>query len=105
MSVRALRLAVGFVATLLGLAALGWAPAVGTSEPGTLELLVATPIPARDPVALYARVHGVDPASIPTVVNATPPNYQSGRLDTFWIGNQQTGEYHQAQATLRDVSP
>src|SRR5206468_3393854 len=50
------------------------------------------------------RVHGIDPAAVPTTVNATPPDYQAGRVDTFWIGNQRTGEYRQAEATLRLAS-
>jgi immune inhibitor A len=83
----------------------GWAPNRAHSEPGTLELLEATPIPPRNPIALFARVHGTDPATIPTVVNTAPPTYQAGREDTFWIGNQQTGQYREAQATLRLVSP
>ncbi len=71
----------------------------------TLERLLATPIPPRDPVELYARLHGLDPASIPRVVNPTPPSYELGRVDTFWIGDQNTRTYHQTQATLRYVTP
>jgi hypothetical protein len=75
------------------------------AEPSTLDRLLATPIPPRDPLDLYARMNGVDPATIKRVVNDSVPSYQVGRSDQFWVGNQQTGEYHQAQADLRFVSP
>src|SRR5581483_9397733 len=71
----------------------------------TLDRLLATPIPPRDPIDLYARMQGVDPASIKRVINDSPPAYPVGRVDQFWVGNQQTGDYHQTPATLRFVSP
>ena len=39
------------------------------AEPSTLDRLLATPIPPRDPLDLYARMNGVDPATIKRVVN------------------------------------
>ena len=70
----------------------------------TLELVESTPIPPRDPISLYARLRGIDPASVALVVNDTIPNYEAGRVDEFWIGNQFTREYRLSPAVLRHVS-
>src|SRR4051794_2491241 len=102
MSVRAtaLRLTAG-----LAITASAWfgaaSVAVGEPQSSTLEVLESTPIPPRDPLAVWSRLNGVDPTTIGRVMNDTAPNYQVGRTDTFWVGNQATGEYHQTQATLK----
>jgi immune inhibitor A len=39
----------------------------------------------------------------PSVVNADPPDYQPGRVDTFWIARQRPAEHFQSEAVLRYV--
>jgi len=46
----------------------------------------------------YSRVE--DP---PRVVNAEPPDYQPGRVDTFWIARQRPAEHRQVEAVLQNV--
>ena len=73
-------------------------------------------VPARDPLALVARLRrtpdgarlgtvDIRPDSIPIVVNATPPVYDLGDQERFWVGNTDTSEQLQITATLRAVTP
>ena len=66
--------------------------------------LAAIEVPARDPLALAARLKGIaDP--IPVVVNAIPPLYKLGDQEVFWAGNTDTSEQFQITATLRAMTP
>jgi len=70
----------------------------------TTAPLAAVEVPARDPLALAARLKGIaDP--IPMVVNATPPSYNLGDQEIFWVGNTETSEQFQITATLRAMTP
>jgi len=42
---------------------------------------------------------------IPVVVNPTPPHYEVGDVETFWVGNVDTDEHFQIEAVLRVKLP
>jgi immune inhibitor A len=100
------RVASGSTRALLAAAllAISVAPATYSADPSTLELVQSTAIPPRDPVLLHSRLSGVDPASIPPIVNEDLPVQEPGHVETFWVGNQVTRDYRQADAVLRHVS-
>ena len=75
------------------------APSTPTSVP-----IAAIEVPARDPRALAARLKAIT-QSIPLVVNATPPTYDLGDREVFWVGNTDTSEQLQITATLRAMTP
>lgn len=69
-------------------------------------------VPPSDPVALAARLRGMSsrsgraqPPSIPRMVNATPPAYDLGDQERFWVGNTDTSEQYQITATLQAMTP
>lgn len=65
--------------------------------------LYASEMPAADPRALTLRLKpGV--TDIPLVVNATPPSYEVGAKQQFWVSNVDTMEYRQITAELRYVT-
>jgi immune inhibitor A len=74
--------------------------------------LEAIEVPPRDPLVLAAQLQGMasgrgraQPPSIPRVVNATPPAYDLGDQELFWVGNTDTSEQYQITATLRAMTP
>jgi len=78
----------------------------------TLVPLSAVEVPARDPLALAARLREAAdrgglrrPAFIPRVVNHTSPVYHLGDQERFWVGNMDTSEQLQITATLRVITP
>ncbi len=76
-------------------------PAVFTT---TESLLAHTDIPVRDRLDLARRFRLSD-QPIPAVVNPTPPTYQVGDQETFWVGESDTLRHFQVTATLRYVGP
>ena len=61
-------------------------------------------MPARDPPALAERLRLV-PGPIPRIVNDTPPQYEVGDKDLFWVGNDEAGAHFPVTATLRIITP
>ncbi|HIC93979.1 MAG TPA: hypothetical protein EYP09_07000, partial [Anaerolineae bacterium] len=74
------------------------------AERSTEELLAEVEVPERDPVKLATRLKKLD-RPIPVVVNETPPRYQVGDREVFWVSNQDTKEHFTITATLRCVTP
>jgi len=70
----------------------------------TEEQLAQTVLPTRDlrDLALRLRPHVGD---IPVVVNPTPPHYEVGDVETFWVSNVDTDEHFQIEAVLRVKLP
>jgi hypothetical protein len=77
------------------------APATGLT---TEQLLANTEIPVRDRLLLAQRFKLSD-QPIPAVVNATPPAYQLGDQETFWVGESDTLRHFQVTADLRYIGP
>jgi hypothetical protein len=77
------------------------APATGLT---TEQLLANTEIPVRDRLLLAQRFKLSD-QPIPAVVNATPPAYQLGDQETFWVGESDTLRHFQVTADLRHIGP
>ena len=75
-----------------------YAAGVGTTE----ELLAETNVPTRDRLDL-ARRFKLSDQPIPVVVNRTPPVYQVGDQETFWVGESDTLRHFEVTATLRYV--
>ncbi|MDH7484866.1 MAG: immune inhibitor A [Anaerolineae bacterium] len=75
------------------------AKAMATPAPSTEEHLAQAVLPTRDlrDLALRLRHHA---GEIPVVVNATPPHYEVGDVETFWLGNVDTEEHFQIEAEL-----
>ncbi len=65
--------------------------------------LYASEMPAADPRALTLRLKP-DVGDIPLVVNATPPSYEVGAKQEFWVSNVDTQEHRQIIAELRYVT-
>lgn len=74
------------------------AAGVGTTE----KLLAETDVPTRDRLDL-ARRFKLSDQPIPVVVNPTPPAYQVGDQETFWVGESDTLRHFEVTATLRYV--
>jgi hypothetical protein len=66
----------------------------------TQNLLANTDNPVRDRLDLARRFRLSD-QPIPAVVNPTPPVYQVGDQETFWVGESDTLRHFQVTATLR----
>lgn len=98
-------LAVAAAASLPGRAAVvvDREPDPGPSD--TIDLLAAAPLPPRDSRDLAARLRGLSYDDIPEVVAWPTQDLEPGRVDDFWIGNQDTDEYFRISAELRLVSP
>lgn len=62
--------------------------------------LLAAEMPAADPRLLALRLRSAA-TEIPIVVNATPPVYQVGDKQQFWISNSDTQEHKQITAELK----
>ena len=60
----------------------------------------ASPRP-RD-VGELARLYS-DVVTVPSIVNVDPPDYQPGRVDSFWIARQRPAEHFLSDAVLRLV--
>jgi len=81
---------------------------VGEATPtplaSTEERLSAAVLPVRDMRDLALRLRAeVD--DIPVVVNPTPPQFEEGDVETFWVGNMDTDEHFQIEAVLRVKLP
>ncbi len=74
------------------------------AERTTEELLAEVEVPERDLVKLAARLKKLD-RPIPVVVNETPPRYEVGDREVFWVSNQDTKEHFTITATLRYMTP
>jgi immune inhibitor A len=70
----------------------------------TEKLLTNANIPVRDRLDLARRFKLSDEA-IPAIVNPTPPAYQLGDQETFWVGESETLRNFQVTATLQHVAP
>lgn len=64
------------------------------------RMLLAAEMPAADPRLLALRLRS-NATDIPIVVNATPPVYQVGDKQQFWISNSDTQEHRQITAELK----
>ena len=66
----------------------------------TVELLRQTTIPARDLYSLTERLKDTGP--VPKVVNDTPPHYEIGQRENFWVNDEELSDtYLTIEATLR----
>jgi hypothetical protein len=75
-----------------------------TTQLTTEQALANTEIPVRDRLLLAQRFKLSD-QPIPAVVNATPPAYQLGDQETFWVGESDTLRHFQVTADLRYIGP
>ncbi|RMG69542.1 MAG: hypothetical protein D6711_19150, partial [Chloroflexi bacterium] len=66
----------------------------------TDDALDSTEIPIADPVDLAQRLLGVDVIEPPP---STPPNYQIGDQEAFWVSNSYTMETFSVPATLKVI--
>jgi hypothetical protein len=80
------------------------ASAAAATELTMEQILANTEIPVRDRLLLAQRFKLSDQA-IPAVVNATPPAYQLGDQETFWVGESDTLRHFQVTADLRYIGP
>jgi immune inhibitor A len=71
-----------------------------TAASGTEQVLAHTVIPVRDRLDL-ARRFKLSDEPIPAVVNPTPPSYEVGDQETFWVGESDTLRHFEVTATLR----
>ena len=70
----------------------------------TVELLHGTTIPARDSYSLTERLKHTGP--VPRVVNDSPPYYEMGQRETFWVNDEELSDtYLTVEATLRYATP
>jgi len=77
---------------------------VAAESLSTEELLRDTTIPQRDLHALAARLKLGDPG--PRMVNETPPAFEIGQRETFWVNDERLSEtYFEIEATLRYATP
>jgi len=101
---RAARLA---LAALVYLAAASAAPTTGAqlqphvAPEETARAVQSASARSRDLLEL-ARLYS-DLPSQPRVVNAESPDYQQGRLDTFWIARQRPADHFRSEAVLQHV--
>jgi immune inhibitor A len=70
----------------------------------TEQVLANTDIPVRDRLDLARRFRLSD-QPIPAVVNPTPPAYQVGDQEMFWVGESDTLRHFLVTANLRYVGP
>ena len=70
----------------------------------TEEMLAQEVVPERNLLELAQQFKDPD-ESIPVVVNPTPPVYQLGDRETFWVSNLDTEENFEISAELRYVTP
>jgi immune inhibitor A len=76
---------------------------VPTSAVETANAVINTNVPQADPRALAERLKRI--ANIPEVVRDTPPVYNVGDEETFWVSNSETNENFQITAVLRAATP
>ena len=70
----------------------------------TVELLGQTVVPARDLYSITQRLKHAD--VVPRVVNDTPPLYEIGQGETFWVSDEALSDtYFPVEATLRYATP
>lgn len=70
----------------------------------TFELLRETTIPARDMYSLTQRLKDTGP--VPRVVNDSPPHYEIGQREAFWVNDEELSDTYLAiEATLRYATP
>jgi hypothetical protein len=75
-----------------------------SAQRSTEELLAETSIPARDPIALTARLKKVD-QPIPLVVNDAPPQYALGDKEVFWVSDIDAKVFYTTTAALGYLTP
>ncbi len=68
----------------------------------TEQRLLQTELPERDMRLLAERLKKVGP--VPQIVHSTPPSYELGQGEVFWVGNVDTDENVQITAVLRYVT-
>ncbi|NPV67657.1 MAG: hypothetical protein HPY64_10970 [Anaerolineae bacterium] len=68
----------------------------------TLEQVLTTPLPIRDPLDLARRLRGVE--SLPAPPAAPVQRWQVGDVALFWADNVETDEKFRVKATLRYVT-
>ncbi len=76
-------------------------PPVEEVPSGTLQTLIDTDVPQRDPYELSCRLENICNVS-ETVEGKT---YQVGDQKTFWVLNSDTVQHHQVNATLLYITP
>ncbi len=70
----------------------------------TADVIRQTTIPARDPYLLTERLKHTGPVT--RVVNDSPPLYEIGDRETFWINDEELSDtYLTIEATLRYATP
>lgn len=69
----------------------------------TRELLDATPLPLRDPVAIASRLRGGP--IVPTIRGGSEGPFEVGRVDEFFVLDQSDNTYRTRRAELRLISP
>jgi immune inhibitor A len=74
---------------------------VHLSPDGTAQSIQSASPRTRN-LSELARLYSGLPAQ-PRVVNAVSPDYQPGRLDTFWIARQRPADHFRSEALLRHV--
>jgi len=70
----------------------------------TWELLERTEVPVRDLIALTKRLKHVE-EPIPEIVRESPPEYEIGDEEIFWVSNVDTDEHFQITAELLYATP
>jgi immune inhibitor A len=68
-----------------------------------LETLNHTVVPINEPIELAERLRGL--SDVPTILAASAAPIESGRIETFWVGNVDTIENFQIDAELVYASP
>lgn len=72
----------------------------------TASTLSRVDAPGRDLIAITRRLKLRNPsASIPLVVNATPPNYTLGTRQKFYVADIVNKNYYTINATIKEVTP
>lgn len=90
------------IALILALLPLPVATAQGPTVPSTLEQVLTVPLPARDPLALAARLNGT--LNIPAPPSTPQTEWQVGDTSVFWADNLETDSRFQVEATLQVIT-
>ena len=77
-------------------------PADQISE-DTLKLVEQEVVPGNDPVELACRFKGV--CDVPPTLPPPPQPYTVGMQKSFWVNNEDSGDYFKVNATLQYITP